>query len=224
MKDYGYIFWDLDGTIIDSYKGVTRSVQYALEKFGIHEDDPKTLRRYIGPPLKESFHGLSGLSEEQADQGIEYYRDRYERVGIYECELFPQVKETLEYYRGRGKVQFLSSSKPEVMCRKILKELGVDTYFDEIVGASMDQSRITKEQVLDEAFRRAGAYAEAGRPRFRKADAVLIGDTKYDAAGARECGIDCIGVRYGFGTDEELRAHGVKAIADDLSELRELLN
>ena len=164
MRDYTYIFWDLDGTIINSYNGVTRSVQYALQKFGIDEQDPETLRRYIGPPLRESFQKFAGLSEMQADQGVEYYRERYNKVGLFECELFPHVKETLQYYQTKGKVQFLSSSKPEVMCRKILHNLKVEDCFDEIVGASLDGRIDTKSEVLQEAFCRAGAYHGHARP------------------------------------------------------------
>lgn len=223
MKDYKYIFWDLDGTIINSYNGVTRSVQYALSKFGIDEQDPDTLRRYIGPPLRDSFQKISGLTREQADQGLDYYRERYNKIGLYECDLFPQVKETLQYYQTKGKVQFLSSSKPEVMCRKILHNLKVDHCFDEIVGASLDGKIDTKQEVLHEAFRRAESYSGKKRPPFQKNDVVLIGDTKFDAAGARQCGIDCIGVEYGFGTDEELRENGVLGIADDLQDLRKML-
>lgn len=223
MKNYKYIFWDLDGTIINSYDGVTRSVQYALSKFGINEKDPETLRRYIGPPLRDSFQKISGLTKEQADQGLEYYRERYNQIGLFECDLFPQVKETLQYYQAKGKVQFLSSSKPEVMCRKILHNLKVEKCFDEIVGASLDGKIDTKQEVLQEAFRRAESYSGDKRPPFQKKDVVLIGDTKFDADGARKCGIDCIGVEYGFGTNEELREHGVLAIADDLQELRAML-
>lgn len=223
MKEYTYIFWDLDGTIIDSYNGVTRSVQYALKHFGIDEQDPDTLRRYIGPPLRDSFQNFAGLTAEQADQGLEFYRERYNKIGLYECDLFPHVKETLQYYQTKGKVQFLSSSKPEVMCRKILHNLKVDTCFDEIVGASLDGKIDTKSEVLQEAFRRAESYQGKSRPPFRKGDTVLIGDTKFDAAGARNCGIDCIGAGYGFGTDEELEENGVKAIAENLPELVKMI-
>lgn len=223
MRDYTYIFWDLDGTIINSYNGVTRSVQYALQKFGIDEQDPETLRRYIGPPLRESFQKFADLSEMQADQGVEYYRERYNKVGLFECELFPHVKETLQYYQTKGKVQFLSSSKPEVMCRKILHNLKVEDCFDEIVGASLDGRIDTKSEVLQEAFCRAEAYQGHARPEFRKEDTVLIGDTMFDAAGAKESGIDCIGVEYGFGTDRELKENGVQAIVKDLPELVRML-
>lgn len=220
---YRYVFWDLDGTIIDSYRGVTRSVQYALRSFGINEEDEERLRRYIGPPLRDSFQAFAGLTAEQAEQGVLKYRERYTSIGVLECTLFPHVRETLEALDKAGITQYLSSSKPETMCHVILKNLGVEQYFTEVVGASLDGKIDTKTEVLNEAFRRAEKASQASGSAFDKSDVVLIGDTRYDAGGAKETGIDCIGVGYGFGTDEELLETGVLRIVADPLELMEII-
>ncbi|MCD7981092.1 MAG: HAD hydrolase-like protein [Clostridiales bacterium] len=212
MKKYKYILWDLDGTIINSYEGVSKCVQYALEYYGIYLEGEDILRRFIGPPLRESFPKYAHLPEEHVEAAVVRYRERYNPIGVYECALFPDVRETLQTLRYAGFIQALSSSKPEVRCRDILEKFGLTGYLDEVVGASMDGRIDTKIQVLHETFRRLGSD-------FRKEDAVLIGDTKYDADGAAQAGIDCIGVSYGFGTREELLEHGVIAVYDSLPAL-----
>ena len=212
MKKYKYILWDLDGTIINSYEGVSKSVQYALEYYGIHLEGKDILRRFIGPPLRDSFPKYAHLPEEHVEAAVARYRERYNPIGVYECELFPDVRETLQAMRDAGFVQALSSSKPEERCREILEKFCLTGYLDEVVGASMDGRIDSKIQVLQETFRRLGSG-------FRREDAVLIGDTKYDADGAAQAGIDCIGVSYGFGTRKELVEHGAIAVYDSLPAL-----
>lgn len=219
MKNYRYIFWDLDGTLMDTYEGVSRCVQYALEFYGIHIEEKETLRRFIGPPLRESFPKLAGLPQEYVEDAVARYRERYYPVGIFECAPFPGVEDVLEVFQKAGKVQVVSSSKPEVMCRKILDKFHMTGWFAQIVGASEDGRIDTKAQVLREAFRRLRAQD----PSFSPEDAVLIGDTRFDAEGAAQAGMDCIGVSYGFGTGEELLEHGAVLVCGSPEELKNFL-
>lgn len=217
MKKYKYIFWDLDGTIINSYEGVSKCIQYALEPYGIRMEGEEALRKFIGPPLREAMPKYAGVPEEYLEEAVARYRERYIPIGVFECELFPGVKETMEIFKEAGLLQVLSSSKPEAQCRRILDKFGLTELMDEIVGASPDGKIDSKIQVLNEAFRRM----EAADPAFSKEDVVLLGDTFYDAQGAKAAGIDCIGVSYGFGTRQELLEHGAIAVYDDLETLRE---
>lgn len=212
MKQYQYIFWDLDGTIINSYEGVINCLNYALKQFGIQIEDREIARKFIGPPLRESLPKYAGISENQVEEVVRIYRERYIPIGVFECELFPDVAETIDRFRKAGKIQVLSSSKPEGQCHDVLRKVGLEDKMDLIVGASLDGRIDTKIQVLNEAFRRL----EERDPSFAREKVVLIGDTRYDAIGAREAGIDCIGITYGFGTREELIEHGVIAVYDDL--------
>lgn len=216
MKKYQYIFWDLDGTIINSYQGVTNCVKHALEHFGITIEEESQLRKFIGPPLRKSFPEICGLTPEQTEEAVRIYRERYIPIGVYECELFPGVRETLEAFHKAGLIQVLASSKPEAQCRQVLGKFGLTEQLDEIVGASLDGKIDTKIQVLNEAFRRMKERSAA----FSRDQVVLIGDTHFDVDGAKEAGIDCIGVSYGFGTEEELVTHGAVAVYPDLVSLR----
>lgn len=216
MKKYRYIFWDMDGTIINSYQGVTNCVKYALDHFGITIEEEARIRRFIGPPLRKAFPEVCGFTPEQTEEAVRLYRERYIPIGVYECELFPGVRETLDAFRKAGLIQIIASSKPEAQCRQILEKFNLGAQLDDVVGASLDGKIDTKIQVLNEAFRRM----EERYPDFSRDQVALIGDTHFDADGAREAGIDCIGVSYGFGTKEELISHGAVAVYPDLTALR----
>lgn len=207
------ILWDLDGTIINSEEGITKCVQYALRAKGIDEPDLKKLLCFIGPPLEPVFRERYGMSEEEAWESVIKYRERFDVKGIFECCLYDGVKETIIRLKEKGYVQALASSKPEPACRRILEHFGLLSYFDEVVGSTLDGSISTKEQVLEELGRR---FSDRG---IAKADMCLIGDTKYDAVGARAFGIRCIGVEYGFGTREELLAAGAEAVFERIQEV-----
>lgn len=192
MKKYKYIFWDMDGTVANTYEGVSNCLAYALEPYGIHLEGEQEIRKFIGPPFRLSFKKYLGFDERKAEEAIARYRERYIPVGVYECELFDGVRETIQAFKEAGYVQVITSSKPEAQCRQILEKFDLTSELDEVVGASADGKIDTKIQVLQEAFRRM----EAQCPDFSKENAVLIGDTHYDADGAKEGGIDCVGVGY----------------------------
>lgn len=211
------VLFDLDGTLINSQEGITKGVQYALREYlGIDEPDLESLRCFIGPPLALMFDRKYHVPAEKIEPTVAKYREYYDAVGMNQCELYPGVAETLERLHQKGYVLGLASSKPEVSCVQILKNKGIDGYFDYIVGASMGPERREKVLVLEEAFRRMGVK--------ERSEVVLIGDTKYDAVGAVKAGIDCIGVTYGFGTREELLAAGAVQVFDTLEEVEAYLD
>lgn len=207
------ILFDLDGTIINSEEGITKCVQYALRAKGIEEPDLKKLLCFIGPPLEPSFREHYGMTEEEAWESVVKYRERFDVKGIFECCLYDGVKETIISLKEKGYVLALASSKPETACRRIIEHFGLTPYFDEIVGATLDGSIGTKEEVLEELGRRMAHMQIA------KDEMCLIGDTKYDAAGAKLFGIRCIGVSYGFGTREDMLAAGAEVVFDCIEEV-----
>lgn len=210
------ILFDLDGTLVNTGEGVTKSVQYALEQFGIRETDPKTLERFIGPPLLDSFQREYGFSIEQSKEAVAFFRKRYETTGVYECELYPQVEQTLQTLQEQGFSVSVASSKREESCQLILEHFQIARYFKLIGGARFDLGTSTKIQVLENVLERLGIQD--------RSQVVLIGDTRYDAIGAKEAGIGCIGITYGFEQDlDEMRKAGVLGIFDTLPEVVEYL-
>lgn len=210
-KQYKYIFWDMDGTIIDSYPGIIESFDYALSCFGLEISEPALKRLVIGPPLRESFSSLCRMEPEQIEVAVEKYREHYNAGAMFHCSVYDGVVNAIDALKKAGYIQVITTSKPEEMCKQILSKFDLIKKMDLIVGASLDGRIDTKEQVLREAFCRLG------NPDPRQI--VLIGDTKYDAIGAKSVGIPCIGITYGFGTREELEINGALSVFNTIEEV-----
>lgn len=209
------ILFDLDGTLIDSSEGITRSAQYALAHFGIEEPDLEKLYFFIGPPLVDTFMERYGFSKEKAVEAVAVYRERYQDIGIFECSLYPGVRECIEELRRRGYMIGMASSKPEVSCKRILEHFGILGMFDDVVGATFDGRIDSKEEVLNEVMRR---WSDIPRDEM-----CLIGDTMFDIEGANKAGVPSIAVSFGFGNVDEMLKAGAKTVIDDLRELPDVL-
>lgn len=210
-----YILMDLDGTITNPKIGITKSVQYALRAMGIIIEDPEQLVKHIGPPLKNSFMEYYGFTETQAIEAIAHYREYFSETGIYENEEYPGMKELLEKLTKDGKTLIVATSKPEKFARMIIKHFGLDSYFADICGGTLDDSRNEKEMVI--------RYALEKNQISDLSQVVMVGDRKYDVIGAKKEGLPCVGVLYGFGSLEELREAGADYIAGSVEELYEVL-
>lgn len=212
---YNIVLFDLDGTLTDPGVGITSSVAYALEKWGIAVKDSRELYPFIGPPLTESFAKYYGFSHEDALRAVEYYREYFRVKGIYENEVYPCVTELLERLRADGKKVILATSKPEEFAVTILKHFDLMKYFDVVAGSTLDGSRLKKADVIRYAFDKAGISDHS--------NAVMVGDREHDIFGAKEVGIDSVGVLYGYGSLEELQNAGATYIVNSTQELLSLL-
>ena len=210
------ILFDLDGTLIDSSEGITKSAQYALSHFGIDEPDRNSLFFFIGPPLINTFMEHYGFTKERALEAVEKYRERYNKIGIFECSLFPGVKECIEALKAAGYRIGLASSKTEKSCERILEHFGILDMFDEVVGATFDGRIDTKEEVLNEVMRR---WSDIPRDEM-----CLIGDTMFDIEGANRVNVPSIAVSFGFGEVNEMVSAGAKAVIDDIRQLPDVLS
>lgn len=209
-----YVLFDLDGTVADNGEGICKSAQYALDFFGIHHEPAENLRRFVGPPLQESFQVLYGFSPEKAKAAVEKYRERYRVKGVYENKLYPGIPALLEELSRRAAV-CLATSKPEVFSRKILEMGGVLPCFTRVVGSELDGRRTDKAEVIQEVLR------QLGNP--DRAQAVMVGDRKHDILGAKACRVESIGVEYGFAPEKELEEAGADHIVPTVEALRGLL-
>lgn len=210
---YQYIFFDLDGTLTDSREGITKGVQYALKHMGIEEPDLAKLEPFIGPPLLESFAEYYGFSMEQGREAVEYYREYYSGTGVYQNLLFEGVLELLESLKKHGRVVATASSKPEHFVKMILKQFQVDKYFDYICGGSMDESRLSKEDVIRELLFRMNLSEE------EKKKVLMVGDRRHDVEGAARFSIPCLGLSMGFAAEGELERAGAVAVVDNMKEI-----
>lgn len=213
--EYHWILFDLDGTLTDPGVGITNSVMYALEKYGITGQERESLYKFIGPPLTESFMRYYGLSEADAVKCVGYYREYFSDKGMLENTVYDGVVDMLEQLKGAGKRVVLATSKPGLFAEQILKHFGLRSYFDFVSGSNLDGTRSKKAEVI--------RYALDSCKVYEKSQVVMIGDREHDIIGARTCGVDSIGVLYGYGRREELCAAGAGCLAETVSELRDYL-
>ena len=214
---YSHLFFDLDGTLTDPREGITRSVAYALEAFGIREE-PDRLIPFIGPPLHESFMQFYGFSREQAMEAVDKYREYFAETGIWENALYPGVPELLAALKRQGRTIALATSKPEVFARQILKHFQIDGYFDCIRGSFLDGTRTHKAEVIESALQEL-----RGNGPVPLHECLMIGDRLHDIEGARCVGMDSAGLSFGYGGEEELREAGATWIAADFDELQSII-
>lgn len=215
MKHYDVVLFDLDGTIIDSGKGVLNAVKYALNYYGDPVPPMEELRKFMGPPLKESFMEICGYSPEKAMEAISVYRQYYQEIGIHENDVYEGMPELIADLKSDGRCVIVATSKPEKFARIILEELGIAQHFTYIAGADMAETRAEKEQVL------AYALEENGITDYSRV--LMVGDRKFDINGAKAFGFDSLGVLFGYGSREEFEAAGATYIVNTVGELRDCL-
>lgn len=213
-RELKHILFDLDGTLTDPKEGITRCVEYALNKFGITVEHLDLLLPYIGPPLYDSFVQIQGLPEEHAAQAVVYYRERYSTVGMFENAVIPGIAELLEALQAKGYSLYVATSKPTVFAEQILKHYGLDGYFRYIGGSNLDGTRSKKAEVIRYVLEQAGIAPE---------ESVMIGDREHDIIGAKACGVASIGVLIGYGSEAELSASGADYIASTVEEIGEII-
>ena len=211
--------FDLDGTLTDPKEGITKSVRHALDHYGIQVDDLDTLTPFIGPPLTDSYKKYYGFSDEQAWEGVLVYREYFSERGWHENKEYPGIKEMLDALKAAGGVLLVATSKPEEFARKILEHFGMAGYFDFIGGADMDETRVRKADVIRYVLEQYGLDTS----RETLARCVMVGDREHDVLGARECGMDCVGVLYGYGDRQEMDGCRPAWTADTVDDLKDLL-
>lgn len=210
-----YILFDLDGTITDPKIGITSSVAYALNKFDIHVENLDNLCKFIGPPLKDSFMEYYNFSEEDAEQAILYYRERFQDKGIYENFLYENFEDMLIGLKNQGKTLLIATSKPTVFAERILEHFNLRQYFDFVGGSNFDGTRTNKAEVIFHVLKE-NSISDLS-------NAIMVGDRKHDIIGAKKAGLQSVGVLYGYGNYEELEAAGADYIVKTVEELSTLL-
>ena len=214
MKNYNPILFDLDGTLSDTGEGIINSVVYALNKYNIKVEDKRELFRFVDPPLHKSFESFYGFSPKKAQQAVEYYREYYAVKGIYENTVYNGVYSLLERLKADGKALAVATSKPEKFAKIVIESNNMSKYFSVVAGANLDGSRTKKADVIKYALNRLNTP---------NAVPVIVGDRCYDAVGAREAGIDSIGVLYGYGSIEEMRESQATYIAKTTEDIYRII-
>ena len=211
------ILFDFDGTICDTGLGIMNCAKYAIESAGYEVKDFDSLRCFVGPPLLEVLMDYTGADVETARGMLAKYRERYYGPGLAENEIYPGMRELLFALKAAGKRLAVASAKPTIFVEKILQHHGVWGCFDVVLGATLDNSRTTKIDIMAEVLRLLHVEEDG------KAHTVMVGDRLSDVEGARHFGLDCVGVSYGYEQPGELAAAGARWIVGDVPELEKIL-
>lgn len=202
---YTHVLFDLDGTLTDPGEGITNSVMYALDKFGIKVTDRSSLYKFIGPPLLDSFKEFYGFDDDKAWQGLVYYREYFGDKGLYENKVYEGIYELLDNLRNRGGKLYVATSKPTEYTLRILDKYELSEYFEYVSGSSMDEKNSDKSVIIKHAIDTCNIPCDK---------ALMIGDRKFDIIGANANNIASVGVLYGYGNSEELMAEQAMYIAN----------
>ena len=205
-------FFDLDGTITNSQEGILNCVRYALESKGVFEDNVEKLKPFIGPPLTSAFMQYYGFSKADAFELLGKYRERFSTIGMFENRLYDGVEDMLRALKDNGHILVVVTGKPEVYSRQIIEYFSLDKFFSDVIGPSLSNTEEGKEELVKRAVEKFSA------------DAIMIGDRKFDIFGAKANGLKSVAVYYGFGTRDELDASGADYFAETVEDLHKLLN
>lgn len=196
-QPYDCVLFDLDGTLIDSAPGIIDSLEETFRHFGWSVPPRSELMHYIGPPLIDSFRNRLGLDEADAWETLRVYRQDYRRDGAFDAAIFPGIVGVLEQLQLAGVPLAVATSKPEGQAIRILDHLDLHRFFEVISGATEDETRSTKADIVAHAL---VGLRNAGHPTARP---IMVGDRIYDVEGAAAQGIPAVIVEWGYGSPVE---------------------
>lgn len=211
---YTHYLFDLDGTLTKSELGIYNCIRYALDWAGIPDPGEAFLRKFIGPSLYDSFTMYFQMSDNQAREMVAKYRERYNTIGLFENEVYDGIYELLGELKNRGKVLAVATSKPQEATDRILEKFRLAEYFDVVVGSKPDGTSSDKAFLISKVLEALPEAAEHG---------VMIGDRMYDIKGGQACGLDTVGVLYGYGSTEEFQEAGATHIVKHPRDILRLL-
>ncbi len=213
MKKYKSLLFDLDGTITDSSEGIINSILYALDKMEVNIEDKTILKKFVGPPLMDSYKKYFGFSDDEAELGLKLFREYFSVKGIFENRLFEGIDNLLYELCNSGYELLLATSKPTHFAEQVLEYFNIKKYFSYVSACPIDEINTTKTDIIHNALKHTSTD--------NKSEILMIGDTTFDINGAKICGIDSLGVLYGTDNADELK--DATYLAKDVNEIRSIL-
>lgn len=195
MKNkYSLIILDLDGTILNTSKGIFDSINYVIETMNLEKIDDSILKKFIGPPVFDSFKNYCGLNKDRAMEATKLYRKYYWEKGMFEAEIYDEVEEFLKTLKNKNIKLAVATLKREDQAIAILKHFNLYDKFDIVVGVDEANTRKKKDTIL---------IAMNELQCKSKDEVLMIGDTLHDFEGAEKAGVDFAGITYGFGFEKK---------------------
>jgi phosphoglycolate phosphatase len=209
------VLFDLDGTLTDPVEGITRCICHALERMSVAPPRRAELLPHIGPPLRDTFSLILCTTDKPTiEAAVRFYRERFSETGMFENVVYDGVPEMLAQIRASRKRLFLATSKMRAFTLRILEHFALSGYFDGVYGSEPDGTRGEKADLIRHILASEG---------LRPGETLMVGDRKYDVAGAKENALLAAGVTYGYGSAEELTEAGADFLCHSPAEVAELL-
>ena len=208
LTKYKNILFDLDGTLVDTGKGIINSVYFCIKEKGLKNISLDEAKLFVGPPLVDSFMKVFKMDYENAVECTRSFRAYYAEKGKFECVLYPNVRNTLEKLVKDGFSLYIATSKPTVFAKEILDRFKIEHLFKDIIGSNLDNSLSKKNEIISFLIE---------KHKLEKMHTIMIGDKANDIFGARKAGIDSIGVLYGYGSIEEVSSASPLATISEIA-------
>lgn len=187
------VIFDLDGTLLDTGKGVVKSVKYTIQQMKLPSLSQSELETFVGPPIKNKLQQTFDLTEEQAVEGMNIFRNHYGKEDIYIAEPYAAIEDLLGMLKRDGYKLGVATYKREDQAIKLLEKMQIADFFDVIHGAD-SEGKMSKADVINKSLLDLGCIPE---------EAVMVGDSDNDAIGAATAGMHFLGVTYGYGFKSE---------------------
>ncbi len=193
--EYALVIFDLDGTLMDTREGVLLSLRHTLEELGLPQLEEAVMYRFIGPPLSESFQKNCGMSKEEAEAAAKVFRRHYSQGDMYKALVYPGMMDALAQLRARGRKLAVATYKTQTYALPLLERFGLAAFMDSMRGGDGDKgNKLKKEDLIRQCMQDCGID--------RPEEVLMVGDTDFDAKGAKAAGVDFLGVSFGFGYKE----------------------
>ena len=215
MRQPTCVLLDLDGTLIDSKPGIVASFNAALQALGHRPDPSFDLTFVIGPVLTDVMgEVLAHYGDARVDEAVAAYRRHYGEVGLFDVAPYDGIAALLASLEAAGLRLFLATSKRTAFAVRILDHLGMSDRFDGIYGSEPDGSRDGKPELIAAILRRETIRAD---------EAIMVGDRRYDIAGAHANDLRAVGVLWGYGARQELEEAGADLLVAAPADLQAAL-
>jgi len=211
--NYDIVIFDFDGTIAETGRGITNCVKYALEKLGRDVPEMSTLKKFVGPPLFESFQKYCGLTPEDAEKAVALYRERYSVTGLFEADIYPGITPMLKALKANGAWVAVASGKPTQFLRRIIEHFGLTECFDGVAGPDFGNHSSDKTAQVRSVLPENADLSKA----------CMVGDRCFDIDAGKNVGMHTVAVEYGYGSRAEFEQSGADTIVPDVAGLTEVL-
>lgn len=207
MKEYNTYVFDLDGTLLNTINDLAVSTNYALRTHGMPEHSVDDVRRFVGNGVKKLMERAipGGLDNPQFEETYATFRKHYLQHSLDTTQPYPGVVDVLAELKRRGRRIAVVSNKFYAATQELCRHFFND-YVEVAIGEREDIKKKPAPDTVIEALRQLGVGKEG---------AVYIGDSDVDVATARNSGLPCISVLWGFRDKDFLIEHGATTFVDE---------